>query len=555
MKLALFIVSALLVAVALPQSSSAGAPIVVNSTADPGSGNCDEKECTLREALTVAHGQDGPDTIHFDIPGPGPHSIAPLTTLPGSIQDLTIDGTTQPGYEGQPLIELNGENLEYPANGLDFYGGSAVVRGLVVNRFPATGLYFNGTSENLVEGNYLGVDVTGTVALPNAGHGAHFVGSPNNTVAGNLVSGNNLNGLTFSDSGGNTIRGNLIGTDVSGAAAVGNGDDGIRMSGGSDSVIGGSDPGEGNVISGNGVTGVRVSGADTSLVTIYGNKIGTDASGGLPVPNQQDGIFVANDAHDNTIGGFEGALRNVIAFNGAAGVVIDGNRNAISGNLIYGNGGLGIDLLGDGVTPNDPGDLDGGPNENQNFPVIQSVGIIPGGNPLDVSGVTLTLDSLADTVFRVEVFASAACDPTGHGEGQTYLGGVTTSTDPDGHLSSNVPLKGIEDGQYLTATATAPDGNTSEFSSCFLVGGGTPLFEGWNPLVWPGQRLGTVEEVIAGLDAAIEPDVWDSVAHYSDAWYQTFREAPLPSFNTLTELQLGWDIWLFLTAEAEFLPQ
>ena len=136
--------------------------------------------------------------------------------------------------------------------------------------------------------------------------------------------------------------------------------------------------------------------------------------------------------------------------------------NRIQRNSIYDNTGLGVDLRGDGVTPNDPGDADAGPNDLQNFPVLGSA-LVTGGTTT-VSG---SLDSTADTTFVIDFYASALCDPSGNGEGQTWFGSVTATTDASGSVSFS-PTFGVTltDGNAVTALATSPGNSTSEFSAC-----------------------------------------------------------------------------------------
>src|SRR5262249_25026394 len=153
---------------------------------------------------------------------------------------------------------------------------------------------------------------------------------------------------------------------------------------------------------------------------------------------------------------------NTIAFNGTSfpgGVSISGADNAIQGNSIYSNTGLGIDLGVDGVTQHDTGDADSGANNLQNFPVITSVS--NSGGKTTING---RLNSAANTMYRVEFFANDTIDPTGYGEGQTYLGFVNTTTNGSGNATFNKAVAQIGANQRVTATATDPNGNTSEFS-------------------------------------------------------------------------------------------
>jgi VCBS repeat-containing protein len=157
---------------------------------------------------------------------------------------------------------------------------------------------------------------------------------------------------------------------------------------------------------------------------------------------------------------------NLIEFNSGAGVVVKGataTENGILGNSINANGGLGIDLGNDGVTPNSPGGPHTSPNNLQNFPLITAV--TPGSSTTTVQG---TLNSTPSTTFRLEFFSSAACDPSGFGQGQTFLGFSNLTTDGSGNVSYSVPLSVVVPaGTSVAATATDPTDNTSEFSRCF----------------------------------------------------------------------------------------
>src|SRR5262249_22601247 len=136
-------------------------------------------------------------------------------------------------------------------------------------------------------------------------------------------------------------------------------------------------------------------------------------------------------------------------------------QNAIRENSIFSNSVLGIDLANDGVTPNGGS---GGPNNSQNYPVL---GLVTGGGSTNING---TLTSGTNTQFTLEFFISPACDPSGFGQGQTFLGSAPVTTDNTGHISFNltIPVASVG-GTVLTATATDPFGNTSEFSACSPV--------------------------------------------------------------------------------------
>ncbi len=234
------------------------------------------------------------------------------------------------------------------------------------------------------------------------------------------------------------------------------------LSGSMETVTGGLQPGEGNVIS----SGVLIEGYEATGNVITGNHIGVDTNG-TSFGNPGDGIRIEGDASGNSI------TNNKLWYNGGIGVnVVSGIRNAILGNSIYLNGGLGIDLGGDGkVTPNDPvPDNDVGPNNLQNFPVITSAMWSSGNNGfLDVMS---RLESTPNTWFTIEWFGNNVCDPSDYGEGEMLLLTYSFLTNGFGVLEGGfgiTPYARPPSPFYITATATDPDGNTSEFSQCRIV--------------------------------------------------------------------------------------
>ena len=263
-------------------------------------------------------------------------------------------------------------------------GGTTPSERNVISGSSADGVAILGGSAagNVVQGNFIGTDVTGTGSLGNF-TGVWIYSASNNTIGGtvtgarNIISGNRKHGVNIGDSraAGNLVQGNFIGTDVNGTADLGNTSDGVQIHVAANNTIGGVVAGAGNVISGNNGRGVHIrdSGAPGNL--IQGNFIGTDVNGTAALGNSVDGILISNSSF-NTVGGTGDGAGNIIAFNAAAfgdGVSVTGGAgNAILGNSILANSGLGIDLLPDGVTPNDSGDGDTGANDLQNFPVLTS---------------------------------------------------------------------------------------------------------------------------------------------------------------------------------------
>ena len=355
---------------ALPSAAQTPPPtFVVNATADApdAAANpevCDtgalvgtEPECTLRAAIQEANASPGANTILFDIPGDGPHTIQPATALPAITESVVIDGYSQPGASANTLvegsnavilIELSGASTP-SSSGLDVTGGGSTIQGLTINRFN-TGVRIATAGGNSLEGNHIGTDPAGTAARPNI-FGVLINGASNNTIGGadpgarNLISGNTF-GVLLAGAGatGNALQGNYLGTAAAGTVAVPN-TTGVYNSGAPNNSIGGTGPGAGNLISGNREFGVYL--GDTTGNVLAGNFIGTNAAGAAALPNNLYGINMWN-ASNNTIGGSGSGAGNVISGNGNHGVIIggQGTGNAVAGNYI------GMDAGGTAAVPN-----------------------------------------------------------------------------------------------------------------------------------------------------------------------------------------------------------
>ncbi len=601
----------------------------VINTNDSGAGS-------LRQAILDANdtvASPGPDTIIFDIPGAGVHTITPQSDL--TITDpVTIDGYTQPGARANTLaigsdavllIEIDGLG-DANGTGITLGGGDSTLRGLVINRFT-TGVIAD-SDRNVIAGNFVGTDAAGVADLGNLLNGIVIVSGAGNLVGGasaaarNVVSGNvennivvggfdtnftpspartiiqgnyvgtNAAGTSRVESGGGqiggdgilltsgdgtviggasayarnvisgntgrgifcrdnntnlTIQGNFIGVDATGAVALGNHQVGISVTSGTTPAdgftIGGTATGAGNVISGNTEEGVSISARD---LVFQGNFVGTNAAGTAVIGNGSIGVHIANGGNpdgprNDLIGGTTAAARNVIAGNGAgpgtatggilitgidlgtklvqgnfigtladgvtpagnngfgvevadratiggtaagsgnvianntsAGVVVGGDGFppyptgiSISGNSIYNNVvagiALGINPFTNGPLPpppNDPGDNDTGANNLQNYPLVSSVVLSAGG-----AMVNGTLNSQPSTAYAIEFFSNVSLDPAVPNGRQTFLGTTTVTTDAAGNIAFSAQVAAPPAGQSLvTATATDPDGNTSIFS-------------------------------------------------------------------------------------------
>lgn len=315
-----------------------------------------------------------------------------------------------------------------------------------------------GCNGNIIAGNYSGTDITGNQAVPNT-YGVLFDdGASYNTIggdapgAGNLLSGNSGYGVFLYNPGTqcDTVMGNLIGTNAACTAALPNAN-GIVIDGPSWSHYVDS-----NVISGNLQNGIdiHIGGSDSNM--IVRNRIGTAVDGLTPIPNAFDGIRIGEGPCHNFIG--KEGRGNIIAFNGGNGITVmtaAEQGNTFIANEIFGNGGLGIDLFPEGVSPNDAGDADTGPNQALNFPVIDTVFFM--GAEVVVSG---HLDVPVPATTRVDLYL-AGPDPSGYGEGRFWLG--STMATSGGFWADTVSNATSTD--VLTATATDVAGNTSEFAA------------------------------------------------------------------------------------------
>ena len=416
--------------------------------------------CTLRAAIEEANAHSGADAIGFSI-GSGTVAISPSTLLPVITDQTTIDATTQPGFAGVPIVELDGSGV--PGNGsdgigLEFFQGAAssTARGFVINGFSGAGIALVCANNSTVAGNYVGTNVAGTAADPN-GSGIGVVGAGScgpgagagSTIGGpttadrNVVSGNTGRGVWIETQSmtaevgafNNVVKNNFIGVGANGTTVLGNGGIGVHLNGG-----GGGNQVTGNTIANNGGAGVEA---------VRGPNASPD------FPNEPVG-------------------------------------QRISQNSIHSNGGLGIDLIPEaggpgGVTPNDFADADTGVNGVQNFPYLDSA--------LTSGAIAGELFSESSQSYLLEFFSSAGCDSSGHGEGASYLGSTTASTDANGTTTFSVALAPLAAGEVVTATAAPTGGaamnSTSEFSPCRVVTAAAPPQRTLNVMT-AGSGFGTV---------------------------------------------------------------
>ncbi len=442
-------------------------------------------------------------------------------------------GTTSTGNAAMPNLG-DGVFIQSSRNTV---GGNLPSLRNVISGNAKSGITLSGVgaSSNVIEGNFIGTNANGTVAVPNGSDGVRVINAARNRIgsttdagAGNLISGNRGSGVSISAAGstGSLVLGNLIGTTANGLSALGNLGSGVLLSSGATNIqIGGTHAISRNVIAGNGESGITISStASNNRVSL--NRIGINTAG-APIGNAKSGILIQGPR--NTIGGASPTLANIIAGNlhgvylsgatatnntiafntigtdtasntgrgiqitaGAStntigpkntirrnetGVRVDDGSvaNKITQNLISENINLGIDLLPTGgLTANDVGDADSGGNRLQNFPLINGSPLLVASN-LEISFVLSSSPANAAYPLTIEFFVS-----DGAGEGARWLGS-TLYTEAN-YAAGNKTVNFAGAGAGLTpgvtkivGTAIDLRGNTSEFSAQRVLSSGSGL--------------------------------------------------------------------------------
>ena len=380
-----------------------------------------------------------------------------LVSANGNLVQGNYVGTDQSGN----FAVANHEDGVYVLDGSsNTIGGAASGAANLLSGNLWHGLELRGAAtDNVVEGNFAGLNAAGNVAIANSLSGILLNGASGNTIggtavgAGNVLSGNFQDGITGFGASDSLIQGNYVGTDWTGSFAIGNREDGIYLQDGSNNTVGGASLAAGNLLSGNLWSGLTFWGAGSGNVA-QGNYIGTDAFGAAPLGNGRAGVYVGTTGAA-TIGGTAAAESNVIAYNGWDGVALmAGTGHSVLGNSIHSNAEQAIDINDDGITLNDSGDADFGTNALQNFPVVASA--VTTGPQLVIVGA---LNSTPGTNFRVEFFANS-----GDGEGERYLGFVNVTTDAGGNVPLNFTLPvTVAAGEFITASATRADATFTSF--------------------------------------------------------------------------------------------
>jgi titin len=366
-------------------------------------------------------------------------------------------------------------------------GGMVAAQGNVISGNDRSGILFHtGAGLTSITGNLIGTNSSGTADLGNSEQGIRVSDSFQTTIGGitadarNVISGNDGIGISLFGPGiSNTeILGNFIGTDLTGSVAIGNGSTGIGIYEATNTFIGALTPGAGNVISAN-LSGVEIGGSNSTNNFIDGNKIGTDVTGTINLGNTFEGVLITDNSNNNV-------RNNVVGYNDR-GIRVSTSVSVATGNLISKNSvfpsGAGfapIDLGSDSSTPNDVGDADTGPNNLQNYPELTSF-------TSDVSSTSIqgTLNSSPNTNFDLEFYSSPNCHSSGHGPGKTFIGTSSVITDASGNVSFDLtfPIPMPSGENFLTAIATNKlTDDTSEFSACLANNAGL-LFDDFEDAV------------------------------------------------------------------------
>ena len=382
-------------------------------------------------------------------------------------------GTDVSGRLGRGNV-LSGVRIECAGNSI---GGESARNVISGNANSGVFIFGVAASNNVVAGNFIGPDITGMARIGNGIAGIGITNAPRNLIGttepfgGNVISANANSGIYLSGAAatGNRVCGNFVGTDVTGTIALANTLGGIFLYRAGGNIIGGSETGARNVISGNFNVAVSIGDSGANGNVVLGNFIGTRADGTTPLSNRWHGVELLNTASGNIIGGTGPGEANRIAY--AQTFLYDGVRvrdgcvdNVIRGNAIFGNAGIGIDLSVDGVSANDLGDGDGGANNLQNFPLLVSA------SGQFITTAVGSLNSRPNATFTLDFYGNVLADTTGFGEGERWLGSVVVTTGIDGNAFFTVSLtNAVSAGGFISATATDAAGNTSEFSQAVAV--------------------------------------------------------------------------------------
>jgi hypothetical protein len=470
-------------------------PSVVTTTADSGPGSLRDAitQINLDTTHTLYASPSNPsvDEIDFNITaasdtgggfhaGTGVATITPQSGLPAITNAVTIDGSTQPGYSGTPLIELNGMNAGAGGNvfGLDITAGNCTVRGLAIYQFGNIAIQLTGGGGNVIAGNYIGTDAIGDAGLGNGG-GVNIHGSSGNTIGGtahgdgNVISDNTSgDGIVFSGVGttGNVVEGNYIGTDVTGTEALGNGGDGVHMDNVSGNTIGGTTAGAGNTIAYNNSDGVFFNGGSGN--SILGNSIHDNGGPGIdlapgandnqaaPVLTSVAGTTSSNPTISGTLATAAGTIYRIEFFASPAPTSLTNSAGTtlLGSTLVTGTGGT-VSFTASGLSPIPLG---------QNYLTATATVATPSGSSYTY-GDTSAFSSYLVTPPPAPVvhFANVAFDPL---TGSVHFGLSATDSTSERIAAGFTYRADFGDGNVFTTPVESGDPSGNGFSHPYAPG-------------------------------------------------------------------------------------
>ncbi|MEM7391963.1 MAG: hypothetical protein AAF492_06400, partial [Verrucomicrobiota bacterium] len=449
-----------------------------------------------------------------------------------------VTGTRDLGNGGHGIFFVKGAHCRI--------GGEEAWQRNIIAGNGGNGIYFsrNGFStgrDNLILNNFIGVDVTGTNALGNDGHGIRdadartVIGS---VGAGNLISGNGLDGLRFDrqSAADVLVQANYIGTDLTGTRDLGNLGDGIRQDRADRITIGGPGIHEGNLISGNGGVGVSLSPFVGSDV-VQGNRIGTDITGLAALPNGNGGLLLSLSSL-NRIGGRKPGEGNLIAGNTGAGVTITGGANDRR-NILYGNW-IGVDRTGLTALPNTgPGLVIIGSAENVIGDNFEGAGNIISGNgdhAMSMSGTTANGNRIKGNYIGVGRDGVRSISNHGNGIEMNLVG--QTEVGDDSGRGGNIIAANLGHGISMSGNAASTN-NVVAGNAIGVDADGNPMGNAGNGIV-----LTSLKRVLVGSVSRGGPNV---IAYNGESGIEVNSSGTGHSFlgNTIfSNVDLGIDLHL-----------
>lgn len=454
---------------------------LVTTAADNGN-NSSPITGSLRAAIKAANASTQPFKINFAISGACPRVVSLAAPMLDIVRDVSIDGSTQPGWVGNSSYSVFDATLCLVVNGSgstpyafhvpsNASGARLTVNGMMFAGFTDAALKLEGGAAHRISGNQFGA-VPFTSANNDAirvtgNSGRAVIGGFDDTGAVNLIAGSSNVGVYLDNiDGGSVLGNNVIGFQVDGN---GNGANGTG-------VFIFNSPGNslqynhiGNSLS----NGVSVSGAASSGTFMQYNVIGRSRNS-APAGNQGAGVGILFGARNSTIGA---PLNSVFGGNQIVNNVGPGVWNSASGgagnrvlvNQLASNGALDIDLASAGPSANQASNPASGPNQLQNYPQLSLATRAGASNSLSTIGGSL--HSAPNSAYRIDVYYSLICDSSapGRGKADVFIGRSTVTTNAAGDASFSfdltLPFAGLSLG-VVAATATSASGDTSEIGNC-----------------------------------------------------------------------------------------